>query len=621
METGFVKIRRKDVTEWEDRENSYHYGTNVNRYSHIKPGVKFILETKIGRLWHFVGYGEFGEVNQENDTEPTTFRATYATYTEVEPTPNTLSTRIIKELGFQGPMAYIQASILSISQEIYTLAKQIMDAPEFTTAIDTPVKHRALLQFFSSKLAGMTTNIEKSSLELKKWYRESFPYLSQKDANDKRWEVKQPSASWIKEDTIHDTMQPRTWACVKEQELIDKGQCTIDCEYSPSTDLDKRCKSNYGALWYKKNSISKFSPIYLDVVEQQILDNNTLSFDDFGKYFLNRDMDIPVESKAWLIETFNFTDEELLTIFGEGKQQRKNYAPANLILKDKEKLILSNLQAKGQVILYGPPGTGKTFTAKRIAKYLTHPALSSNIKTIQFHSNYSYEEFLEGLYPEERDGQVVFSNRPGHLKQMVDLAKESQDTFCLIIDEINRANLTKVMGELMYALEYREEEDPINLSSSPEKEFYLPANLYIIGTMNTADRSLADIDLALRRRFRFIEMEPSKTILEEFYQETEHPELALLVIKFFEKINNKLYDVLRNRDLLIGHTYFMLENLNKQDLTDVLFYEIIPLLEEYFYQDREYLRELLTDDVFVNPEKLQLKNPLDFDVEKYLARY
>ena len=184
------------------------------------------------------------------------------------------------------------------------------------------------------------------------------------------------------------------------------------------------------------------------------------------------------------------------------------------------------LRHRRQVIFYGPPGTGKTYVARKLAAHLAGD--SGKVELVQFHPSYAYEDFVEGYRPARlEDGAAGFDLREGPLKQIARRAGKAPDaTFVLIIDEINRGNLSKVLGELYFLLEYRKEE--ITLQYSDEC-FSLPPNLLIIGTMNTADRSIALVDSALRRRFHFAPFFPDEAPVEGLlarWLENKKPELS-----------------------------------------------------------------------------------------------
>jgi dynein-related subfamily AAA family protein len=170
--------------------------------------------------------------------------------------------------------------------------------------------------------------------------------------------------------------------------------------------------------------------------------------------------------------------------------------------------VVELLRDKGQVIFYGPPGTGKTFVARKIVEYLA-PG-EGRREVVQFHPSYSYEDFVHGYRPVTRaDGTLAYDLKPGPFMRLARQAGEGPGEHVLLIDEINRGNLPKILGELLYLLEYREDE-VVLMYGEEESRFSLPEDLLIIGTMNTADRSVALIDAALRRRFHFVPFFPNE---------------------------------------------------------------------------------------------------------------
>lgn len=259
---------------------------------------------------------------------------------------------------------------------------------------------------------------------------------------------------------------------------------------------------------------------------------------------------------------------------------------------------LELLIEKRQIIFYGPPGTGKTFIAQRLAKILTQQP--QRIELIQFHPSYTYEEFIEGLRPELVGGegaqQLTLKVQPGIFTFLCEEARKPENqekSYVLIIDEINRANTAKVFGELLYTLEYRNTPIPLPYS---KKKLIVPENIYIVGTMNTTDRSLAQIDFALRRRFQFIPFSAKETegVLKNYLLDNK-PEMAW-VADLVQKVNGMIGDP----DISIGHSYFIGQNLSIEKLRRIWKYQIMPYLEECFVHDRQTLEQFELDSLLEN---------------------
>lgn len=246
------------------------------------------------------------------------------------------------------------------------------------------------------------------------------------------------------------------------------------------------------------------------------------------------------------------------------------------------------LEDKHQLIFYGVPGTGKTFVAKEFANFFANCATDQEIKNrvtlIQFHQSYGYEEFMEGIRPEPLDDNkgMNYPIKSGIFKTFCDEAGKNRDKkYLLIIDEINRGNISKIFGELLFLLEYRDNEITLPYSKKP---FSIPDNVYIIGTMNTADRSIAFVDYALRRRFYFVEFLPNKEVLEKWLNENPDKRSGIDVLNLFTKLNDTIKNDLDEHHQ-IGHSYFMIEKgiLDEKMLKLIWDYNIMPLLKEYFF--------------------------------------
>lgn len=263
----------------------------------------------------------------------------------------------------------------------------------------------------------------------------------------------------------------------------------------------------------------------------------------------------------------------------------ENLSKELLIDEQKLKIIQQLLEEKKQVIFYGPPGTSKTFVAKKFANFFTKNP--QNVETIQFHPSYSYEDFVEGIKPRlSEEGEATgFVKQAGIFKNMVDKCIKSPDNkFVLIIDEINRGNISKIFGELIYLLEYRN--DKIHLTYSPKEEFYIPENLYIIGTMNSADRSIAFVDYALRRRFYFVDFYPDEQVIKKWFVKNAVREpYQGVVLGLMRDINTEISNKL-GKEYQIGYSYFM-KGLDSEKVRRIIDYAIIPLVEQYFFGKKE----------------------------------
>jgi len=251
--------------------------------------------------------------------------------------------------------------------------------------------------------------------------------------------------------------------------------------------------------------------------------------------------------------------------------------------------IVRLLAHRGQVIFYGPPGTGKTYVARELAAHLA--GSKDRVQLVQFHPSYAYEDFVEGYRPARLEGGTAgFELREGPLKRIAERAREADEqTFVLIIDEINRGNLAKVFGELYFLLEYRKEEIRLQYS---DHGFSLPENLWIIGTMNTADRSIALVDSALRRRFHFAPFFPGEPPIQGLlarWLDKKQPKMSW-VADVVDRANQML-----DAHAAIGPSHYMDEDLDEEWVGLIWEHSVLPYIAEQFFGEESRLEDFALD--------------------------
>ena len=356
-----------------------------------------------------------------------------------------------------------------------------------------------------------------------------------------------------------------------------------------------------------------------------------LKLDDNNNIFV-------VEKYFWDKYKDKIADLNMKTVTNELEQKVKENESKERNNQNKEKDSTNGIQNKQPLnqILYGPPGTGKTYNTiikameiigtikinydkehnvlnyEELQEEFNKLKQSKQIEFITFHQSYSYEEFIEGIKPDVKiKDNIVYKIEKGIFKEICLKANsDPKNNYVLVVDEINRGNISKIFGELITLIEEdkrigNKHELKLTLPYSKES-FGIPNNLYIIGTMNTSDRSIASVDIALRRRFKFIEMMPKSKLVADISIKDDNSFKDI-----FEALNEKI-TILLDRDHQIGHSYFMQNKIKSiEDLKNVWFNEILPLLNEYFYNDWDKLQALLgeaskSNDSFITIKETKL---------------
>ncbi|MBO5886710.1 MAG: EVE domain-containing protein [Bacteroidaceae bacterium] len=369
------------------------------------------------------------------------------------------------------------------------------------------------------------------------------------------------------------------------QNFIDakKGDIVIGYESTPTkqiVSLFEVSKANDGkVIWFKKiENLSE--PIDFSTLKGTAgLENMEYMKNQQGTLFK-----VSVDEYDIIMEMIRGGNPEPTQIQKE-KYSKSEFLDEVFVFKDDFDSLENLLLRKKNLILQGAPGVGKTFAARRLAYAMMGEKDKSRVMQVQFHQNYCYEDFVMGYKPNEEGG---FDLKNGIFYRFCKRASnDSERKYFFIIDEINRGNLSKIFGELLMLIENDYRDKPIHMAYRDE-EFAVPANLYIIGMMNTADRSLAMIDYALRRRFSFFEMKPGfeNPIFRGKIKKQNDPQLESLVKAIIE-----LNKVIENDDSLgsgfcIGHSYLC--NMGDQyNLANIVEYDIVSMLSEYWFDNNE----------------------------------
>jgi len=380
--------------------------------------------------------------------------------------------------------------------------------------------------------------------------------------------------------------------------LLDKG---LNDTYRFKSDVISIILNNYTkkfsldalAIWtYRTLQFEKTKS--LQEIKKQFIDEFKINSEDSRKLFETSNIinhtfqDSPINHKT--IRTF-LNSQDICEISHVNILNNHNFNPSNLdfkslyngahMINDSTK-VKSLLDKSKQVVLTGVPGTGKSHMIEQLREFY------DDIKIVQFHQNYSYQDFIIGKTIES--GDVVV--KKGELLSFIE-SLETDKRYLLVLDEINRGNLSSIFGEALYALDRG---NMINvgkeLASDNQYELSIPDNLHILGTMNSADRSIAIIDFAIRRRFLFVELKPDYDLIDRHVKINDEEILG----NFLRLINEKIISFFENSDYLLGHSYFLtLSEPSIEDIYDILHYKIIPMLIEYDHGEQTAISHIFPE--------------------------
>ena len=375
-------------------------------------------------------------------------------------------------------------------------------------------------------------------------------------------------------------------------ESIKPGDLIIGYESSPNMKVTAIFECT-AALHEDENEVQK-----IEFKIQRFL-NRTIAWEDLLQVESFKDAEVVKNNQGSLYPLTKIQFDAILSLeydYNIPKYNLENLKSDSFVRDEQLEKIISTLKLKKNVILQGPPGTGKTFVANKLAYALLGEKDDSRIEMVQFHQSVSYEDFIQGYRPTE-DGSFKLKNGIFY-KLCARALKNPEKPYLVIIDEINRGNLSKIFGELLMLIENdkRSSDYAINLmySETDESRFYVPKNVYIIGTMNTADRSLAVVDYALRRRFAFFTLRPEFKDKFMNYLETWGISNKMInkIVTSLNALNKAISDEL-GIGFEIGHSFFTPTNdleFEEEWYKGIIEFEIVPLLQEYYFDDSNALQ-------------------------------
>lgn len=506
---------------------------------------------------------------------------------------------------------------------IKSVSPQISDLPFENKGYPVPVTQiKAIGTVIENPDDGKSLKVSwQKSIPEKKWYF----YTSLKTI----WPVNKDT-NWQSEQLINFTFDDQPQAIDQFCQMPYWQERFNNTNYDSDMNNQNQQKLNNNARWQttvhyliqelcEKNNSSiftrqQFLQEYEQLLQERFPKNNTIGASVSRTFQELSDKDILIflnNNGQYKLASYDSDISNKNNISSEENPDQKNIARKPYLLddlieegcfisKDELESIQTKLKEKKNIILQGPPGTGKTWLAKRLASVIVGYRNSDNIKAIQFHPNTSYEDFIRGYRPSS-DGKLELVDGP--FLNIANQAKNDPDAnYVIVIEEINRGNPAQIFGEMLTLLEAskRNPQEALELTYGNEKGFYIPDNLFVIGTMNIADRSLAMVDFALRRRFAFFDLVPNfgnkwldymkdkSGISEEKLQKWQN-----CMIELNKKISD---DQALGPAFTIGHSYLTTSQSIKDDQADKWFTtivktEIMPLLEEYWFRGTEQIKE------------------------------
>ena len=399
------------------------------------------------------------------------------------------------------------------------------------------------------------------------------------NANPKYWKVDTFNVGETQEYTAYNEKGNKR-QLFKYFKAVKPGDMLVCYETTPTKKVKAICKITKGL--HEDDGYEVINFVIKEKVAYQVSWNELIS----NEIFRGSE---PYRAATGSLYHLTKTEYDAITNLACGEKKTEKYTKSDFLKEvfisaDDYDKLQNLLLKKKNLILQGAPGVGKTFAAKRLAYAMMGEKDEDRVMQVQFHQNYNYEDFVMGYKPNDKGG---FELEDGIFYRFCKrAANDREKKYFFIIDEINRGNLSKIFGELLMLIENNYRDKSIQLAYKKNEEFAVPSNLYIIGMMNTADRSLAMIDYALRRRFSFFEMKPgfeSPVFKDEISKKNDYQlEELVEAIKELNRVIEK--DDSLGSGFCIGHSYLC--NLNNDyDLENIVEYDIIPMLREYWFDN------------------------------------